>query len=198
MGLSVPFLAPKRLVTMKLIVFATLLAMAFAAPESLPEPNAKADADPAYVYYLTHGYYPAYYYTHPYVYGHFVGKRSAEPESAPVAAPESKADPAYLYGYYGYPYYRGYYGHPYRYFGKRSADAEPLAGPEPKAEGKADPESLYYGITVILTVTTEVTTDTLMVIVMVTSTANKKDFNRKADEYYDLSRAPFKIQNFFF
>merc|ERR1711862_458294 len=64
--------------------FATLLAMAFAAPESLPEPNAKADADPAYVYYLTHGYYPAYYYTHPYVYGHFVGKRSAEPESDPL------------------------------------------------------------------------------------------------------------------
>merc|ERR1711982_181239 len=51
--------------TMKLIVFATLLAMAIAAPESLPEPNAKVDADPAYVYYLTHGYYPAYYYTHP-------------------------------------------------------------------------------------------------------------------------------------
>merc|ERR1712141_556542 len=78
---------------------------------------------------------------------HYIGKRSAEPESAPLAAPESKADPAYLYRY-GYPYYRGYYGyHPYgvRYLGKRSADAEPLAGPEPKAEGKADPESLYYG-----------------------------------------------------
>merc|ERR1712115_216092 len=109
--------------TMKLIVFATLLAMAFAAPESLPEPNAKADADPAYVYYLTHGYYPAYY-THPYVYGHYVGKRSAEPESAPLAAPESKADPAYLSGYYGYPRYYGGYPCCYRRFGKRSADAE--------------------------------------------------------------------------
>merc|ERR1711862_486431 len=129
--------APKRLVTMKLIVFATLLAMAFAAPESLPEPNAKADADPALLYTTLGYHYPAYtysYYTHPYYPVHYIGKRSAEPESAPLAAPESKADTAYLYGYYGYPYYRGYYGHPYRYFGKRSADAEPLAGPEPKAE----------------------------------------------------------------
>merc|ERR1719273_2808578 len=31
----------------------------------------------------------------------------------------------YGYGGYGYRGYRGYYGHPYRYYGKRSADAEP-------------------------------------------------------------------------
>ena len=117
--------------------------MAFAAPKSLPEPNAKADADPAVLGSYTHAlHYPAYYtqthYTYPY-YGYHVGKRSAEPESAPLATPESKADPAYYYGYYGHPYtYRYPY---YRHFGKRSADAEP----ESKPEGKADPYYLYYG-----------------------------------------------------
>merc|ERR1719412_699589 len=55
-----------------------------------------------------------------------------------VAEPEADADPWHYYGryyggYYGYPRYggyRGYYGYPYRYYGKRSADAEPavLAG----------------------------------------------------------------------
>merc|ERR1719191_343227 len=49
------------------------------------------------------------------------GKRSADAE------PEADAD-AY-YGYYGYPYgYRAYgygYGYPYRYYGKRSAEADP-------------------------------------------------------------------------
>merc|ERR1711971_727548 len=52
--------------------------------------------------------------------GYTYGKRSAEAE------PEADA----YYGYYGYGGYRGYYGHPYRYggyryYGKRSADAEP-------------------------------------------------------------------------
>merc|ERR1711982_269932 len=142
------------------------------APESLPEPNAKADADPALLYTTLVYHYPAYtysYYTHPYVYGHYIGKRSAEPESAPVAAPESKADPAYLYGYYGYPYARYYgYGHPY-------------VGTW--ARGALIPNPFTMVITVILTVTTEVTTDTD--ILMVTTTANKKDFNRKADENDD-------------
>merc|ERR1711982_236441 len=164
------------------IVFATLLAMAFAAPESLPEPNAKADADPALLYTTLGYHYPAYTYshgTHPYVYGHYIGKRSAEPESAPVAAPESKADPAYLYGYYGYPYARYYgYGHPYvRYLGKRALM------PNPKPILRLIPNPFTMVITVILTVTTEVTTDTD--ILMVTTTANKKDFNRKADENDD-------------
>ena len=51
----------------------------------------------------------------------YYGKRSADAE------PEADAD-AY-YGYYGYPYgYRAYgygYGYPYRYYGKRSAEADP-------------------------------------------------------------------------
>merc|ERR1712045_105785 len=78
----------------------------------------------------------------------------AEPEAEPEADAEAAADA--WYGYYGYPgyygygyrgyyglggYYGGYYGHPYhaygyRYFGKRSADAEP--------EAEASPEA-YYG-----------------------------------------------------
>merc|ERR1711874_324827 len=56
----------------------------------------------------------------------------AEVEHEVTAHPVADA----YYGYYGYGYrgYRGYYGHPYgygyRYYGKRSADAEPavLAG----------------------------------------------------------------------
>merc|ERR1719188_2495144 len=51
---------------------------------------------------------------------------------------DASADAGYLYahyGYYGYPYAR--YGH---YYGKRSADAEPTAAAEPKADADA-----YYG-----------------------------------------------------
>merc|ERR1711872_174334 len=56
----------------------------------------------------------------------------------PDAKPKADADPYLLYGgYYGHGL--GYYGHGlgygYRYYGKRSADAEP----------KADPYLLYGG-----------------------------------------------------
>merc|ERR1712025_1240411 len=61
----------------------------------------------------------------------------------------------------------------------------PWPDPNPKPKERLIPNPFTMVITVILTVTTEVTTDTLMVIVTDTSTANKKDFNRKADEYDD-------------
>merc|ERR1712025_519283 len=57
--------------------------------------------------------------------------------------------------------------------------------PNPKPKERLIPNPFTMVITVIPTVTTEVTTDTLMVIVMVTSMANMKDFNRKANEYDD-------------
>merc|ERR1712133_285401 len=81
-----------------------------------------------------------------------------EPEAKAVADP--KADPYLLYGGYyglGLGHYGGYYGYPY-YYGKRSAEAEPVsapdadaeAGPAPKAEAspEADPYLLYgyYGL----------------------------------------------------
>ena len=86
------------------------------------EPEAEADADALYGYYgYPYGYRAyGYGYGYPYRYGYY-GKRSADAE------PEADAD-AY-YGYYGYPYgYRAYgygYGYPYRYYGKRSAEADP-------------------------------------------------------------------------
>merc|ERR1711942_227129 len=49
---------------------------------------------------------------------------------------EASADAGYHYGHYGYPYAH-HYGH---YYGKRSADAEPTAAAEPKADADA-----YYG-----------------------------------------------------
>merc|ERR1719370_2189203 len=80
--------------------------------------------------------------------GHYYGKRSAEADA--------KADPYYYGGYYGHGLgyagyhglgYRAYgyglghygYGHGYGYYGKRSAEAEPAA----EADAKADP--YYYG-----------------------------------------------------
>merc|ERR1719300_500609 len=85
------------------------------------------------------------YYGHPYAFGHYYGKRSADAE------PAADAD-AHL-GYYGYPLvsavphvstvhggplhgltYGGLYGH---YFGKRSADAEPTAAAAPEADADA-------------------------------------------------------------
>merc|ERR1712126_754128 len=79
-----------------------------------------------------------------------------EPEAKAVADP--KADPYLLYGGYyglGLGHYGGYYGYPY-YYGKRSAEAEPVSAPDadakaepaPKAEASpdADPYLLYgYG-----------------------------------------------------
>merc|ERR1712203_562421 len=89
----------------------------------------------------------------PLAYGHYYGKRSADAEPAAEAAAEPAADAYYgRYGYglahHGYGYglaHHGYYGyaHPYaygRYYGKRSADAEPAA--EAAAEPAAD---AYYG-----------------------------------------------------
>merc|ERR1711970_611636 len=86
----------------------------------------------------------------------------AEPEAKAAA----EADPYLLYGGYGHHLgYAGYYGHGLRYYGKRSAEAEPgygyyghgyghfgygygfygkrSADAEPKAE--ADPYLLYGG-----------------------------------------------------
>merc|ERR1712130_164703 len=112
---------------MKLFVFACLLAMALADAEP------KADAGPYY------------------------GKRSAEAE--PTAVAEAKADADPYYGYYGHAYgyglghaygyglghygYAGlgHYGYGLGYYGKRSAEAEPAAD----AEAKADPYYGYYG-----------------------------------------------------
>merc|ERR1712168_688663 len=65
---------------------------------------------------------------------------------------EASADAGYLYGHYGYGHlgyaHHGYYGYPYahhygHYYGKRSADAEPTAAAEPKAD--ADAFYGYYG-----------------------------------------------------
>merc|ERR1712126_595854 len=66
-----------------------------------------------------------------------------EPEAKAVADP--KADPYLLYGgYYGLGHYGGYYGYPYYgYYGKRSADAEPVSAADAKAE--ANPWYGYYG-----------------------------------------------------
>merc|ERR1711982_229805 len=65
---------------------------------------------------------------------------------------DASADAGYLYGHYGYGHalgyaHHGYYGYPYarygHYYGKRSADAEPTAAAEPKAD--ADAFYGYYG-----------------------------------------------------
>merc|ERR1711872_615118 len=132
---------------MKSILFAALVAAAYADAE----PKADADADAYYGYYGL-GYRGYGYRAYPYggyrgYYGYRLGKRSADAE------PTADAD-AY-YGYYGhgyglgyrsyaYPAYRSYaYGaYPYAYgayhaIGKRSADAEPAAD--------ADAYYGYYG-----------------------------------------------------
>merc|ERR1739848_834000 len=69
--------------------------------------------------------------------GRYYGKRSAdaEPTADATAAADADADAYYGYGGYygrgygygGYGYGRGYGYGGYRYFGKRSADAEPTA-----------------------------------------------------------------------
>merc|ERR1712198_651749 len=149
---------------MKLFVFACLLAMALADAEP------KADADPYYGYYGLgyHGLgYRAYGYgLGHYGYGHglgyyggYYGKRSADAE--PTAVAEAKADADPYYGYYGLGHAYGYglghaygyglghygyaglghYGYGLGYYGKRSAEAEPAAD----AEAKADPYYGHYG-----------------------------------------------------
>merc|ERR1711981_1251032 len=84
--------------TMKLFVFACLVAMALADAEP------KADADPYY------GYYGLGYHGLGHHYGYY-GKRSADAE--PTAAAEAKADADPYYGYYGL----GYHGLGYRAYG---------------------------------------------------------------------------------
>merc|ERR1712113_755621 len=91
--------------TMKLFVFACLVAMALADAEP------KADADPYYGYY-GRGY-------------HGLGYRGY----------------GYGLGHYGYAGL-GHYGYGLGYYGKRSADAEPTAA----ANAKADPYYGYYGL----------------------------------------------------
>merc|ERR1712141_824788 len=145
---------------MKLFVFACLVAMALADAEP------KADADPYYGYYglgyhgLGYGLgYRGYGYGYGLgYYGGYYGKRSADAE--PTAAAEAKADADPYYGYYGLGYHGlgygraygyglghygyaglGHYGYGLGYYGKRSADAEPTAA----AEAKADPYYGYYG-----------------------------------------------------
>merc|ERR1711982_102665 len=115
-------------------VFAVLLlaALAYAAPEAEPKPEADAAADAWYSYYgYGHpGYYGAYrgyyglgwggyyggYYGYPrYGYGYWKRDAEAEPKA------EAEADPAVLYSSvyghgltYGYPYYGyGAYASPY-------------------------------------------------------------------------------------
>merc|ERR1712098_824389 len=81
-----------------------------------------------------------------------------EPEAEAKAVADPKADPYLLYGGYyglGLGHYGGYYGYPYYgYYGKRSAEAEPVSAPdadakaEPAPKAEADPYLLYgyYGL----------------------------------------------------
>merc|ERR1719300_1775142 len=117
---------------MKSVAVAALCFFAAVAAE------ADADADAYYGHGYGHGYYG-----HPYAFGHYYGKRSADAE------PAAEADAYYGYGYplvaaapavstvHGGPLhgltsvYGGLYGH---YYGKRSADAEPTAAAAPEAD----------------------------------------------------------------
>merc|ERR1712141_746533 len=76
-----------------------------------------------------------------------LGAPQQEAESGPN--PDAEANPDAWYGYYGYGGYRGYYGgyrpYGYRYYGKRSADAEPTAEAAANPEAEADPWYGYYG-----------------------------------------------------
>merc|ERR1712200_332773 len=105
MGVQQDPLACELINMMKSVAIAALCFFATVAAE------ADAEADAHYGYYghpLAYGLPYAFGY-HPYAFGHYYGKRSADAE------PAADAD-AHL-GYYGYSY-----GH---YYGKRSADAEP-------------------------------------------------------------------------
>merc|ERR1711970_1271805 len=73
--------------------------------------------------------------------------------AAAAGEADASADAGLHYGHYGYGHalgyaHHGYYGYPYahhygHYYGKRSADAEPPAAAEPKAD--ADAFYGYYG-----------------------------------------------------
>merc|ERR1712228_804418 len=69
--------------------------------------------------------------------------------AAAAGEADASADAGLHYGHYGYGHHlgyahHGYYGYPYAhhgyYYGKRSADAEPTAAAEPKADADA-----FYG-----------------------------------------------------
>merc|ERR1711909_212323 len=70
-----------------------------------------------------------------------------EPEAEAKAVADPKADPYLLYGgYYGLGHYGGYYGYPYYgYYGKRSAEAEPVSAPDADAKAESNPWYGYYG-----------------------------------------------------
>ena len=124
-----------------------LVALAFAAV--VAEPEADANADPLtygplghrYVYFgKPHPYKYVGYYAHPYVYGHYLGKRSADAE--PTA--DAKADPAVVYhgvaGVYGLPHL-GPLGHPGYAIVKPTEAAEEA----PAEDTKVEPVVLHPG-----------------------------------------------------
>merc|ERR1719262_1314796 len=82
-----------------------------ATAEAEASPEAEADA---WVFYRTHGYWPA-------GWGHlhygYYGKREAEAAPEAAASPEAEADPYLLYGAYGHGLYGGYYGYGYHGYG---------------------------------------------------------------------------------
>merc|ERR1712088_1154372 len=137
MGVQQDPLACKLINMMKSVAIAALCFFATVAAE------ADAEADAHYGYYghpLAYGLPYAFGY-HPYAFGHYYGKRSADAE------PAADAD-AHL-GYYGYPLVAAaapvvstVHGGPlhglsyggYHLIGKRSADAEPTADAAPEAD----------------------------------------------------------------
>merc|ERR1712200_301817 len=145
MGVQLNPLACKLSIMMKSVAVAALCFFAAVAAE--------ADADADAYYALAYGYgYGHGYYGHPYAYGHYYGKRSADAE------PAADAD-----AYYGYPLVaavprvstvhggplhgltavsHGLYGH---YYGKRSADAEPTAAAAPEADAFYHHGYAHYG-----------------------------------------------------
>merc|ERR1712121_449354 len=164
MGDSLPVIRETSI--MKLAIVVCLAAYVAA------DATADADADPALLY-TTYGphaltgyasYLPLTTYASPYTYGYapryyanssgavHIVKRDAEPDAEPAA--DADADAA-LYGYayrgylpyaysgYRYPYAYSGYRYPYHHYGKRSADAEPVAD----ATADVDADAALYGYT---------------------------------------------------
>merc|ERR1712061_375467 len=128
------------------------------------EPEADAEADPAYLYAGHYGYAGYPYGAYGYPYGAYYGYRPAvaashQHVSTPAATygvhqlhkrdadaePEADAAAAYYGGHYGYPYarygaygYGGYYGYPYaRYGGYARHFGKRSADAEPEADAAA-------------------------------------------------------------
>merc|ERR1712014_138200 len=158
MGQSLPNFSRRMT---KLVALLCFVAFTAAEPDADASPvaDAKPEADPwyygSYGYGGLHGGYGAYgygglggHYGHGYLLGY--GKRSAD--AAPVADAKAEADPWYLYSglHHGYGYgglgygsLYGHYGNGYLLgYGKRSADAAPVAD----AKAEADPWYLYSGL----------------------------------------------------